>query len=299
MPDQPIIARGGRYIILAIGLVVLVLILWRIRDVAIVTFGGVIVAVLLRGVALPLSRKTNLSEAYSLVIALVSLGILIALFGWFFGSQTANEIGQMQRLIPEALTRLKNSLQGSTFGQPLLEAIKHTPADAKFISGMGIAAGAMLGGLADFLLMVFLGIYFAFSPRVYIEGFLYLIPPLYRDRVGRALVDAGDALRKWLVVQFYAMIIIGVLVGVTLAIIGVPLALLLGVIAGLLEFIPVVGPLLFTAPALLVAFTQGPTTVFYVLLVYCGLQQIESNFITPLLQRWAFQLPLRSLYSLL
>ena len=81
------------------------------------------------------------------------------------------------------------------------------------------------------------------------------------------------------------------LTGSALAVLGMPLAMSLGVVAGILEFIPVIGPILAAVPGVLLAFSKGPEMALYVTLVYIAVQQIESNVITPLVQRWAVRLP--------
>jgi predicted PurR-regulated permease PerM len=126
---------------------------------------------------------------------------------------------------------------------------------------------------------------------LYRNGALRLLPPVRRPQVGRALDDAGRALRKWLVAQIIVMIAVGLMSGVGLAMLGVPLALSLGLLAGLLEFIPVVGPIVSAIPGVLLAFAKGPETALYVVILYVVVQQIESNILTPLIQRWAVELP--------
>ena len=78
------------------------------------------------------------------------------------------------------------------------------------------------------------------------------------------------------------MIIVGILIGVGLALVGVPSALALGLIAGVTEFIPIVGPVIGAVPALLLASTEGWHTVAWTLAVFVVVQQIESNLIMPL-----------------
>ncbi|MFT3781985.1 MAG: AI-2E family transporter [Nibricoccus sp.] len=281
----------SRHIIFAFTLLVLAIIFWRIRDVLMVTFGGIIGAIILRALAQPLAKRTRLSEAWSVIITVLLITVILCLFGWFFGNQTATELGEMQTLLPKAWDKLKEALQTSSGGRLFLNAVDHASGDAKFLTGVGFAASAMLGGLGEASLVIFLSVYFALSPSEYTEGFLSLLPPAQRERMDNALSDACAALRKWLIAQLWAMLIVGLLVGISLATLRMPLALVLGVLAGLLEFIPLVGPVLFTIPALLVASTQSVSTVWYVLIVYVGVQLLESNVITPILQRWAVRLP--------
>jgi predicted PurR-regulated permease PerM len=152
-------------------------------------------------------------------------------------------------------------------------------------------AFTVLGGALDAVLIVFLGVYLAFDPDFYLEGVLRLLPVRQRDHVRRALVETGEVLRKWLLAQLAAMVIVGVLAGATLAVLGVPLALVLGALAAVLEFIPVVGPFLFGIPGILVAFSRGPHLALATLIAYVVVQQVESNLIVPLLQRWAVRMP--------
>jgi predicted PurR-regulated permease PerM len=170
-------------------------------------------------------------------------------------------------------------------------SIRQSAGDSKTWSNIGLAATAVLGGVLDFVFVLFLSVYFAIDVRLYRDGALRLLPPQYRPRVGHVLDDAGEALQKWLVGQVIAMITVGILVGVGLALVGVPVALALGVLAAILEFVPVLGPILFSIPGLMLAFAKGPQTVLYAFFVYLVVQQFEGNVIIPLIQRWAVKLP--------
>jgi predicted PurR-regulated permease PerM len=87
------------------------------------------------------------------------------------------------------------------------------------------------------------------------------------------------------------MVVVGVLSGIGLMLLGVPGAIGLGFLATILEFVPVFGPLLFGAIAILIAFPQGPQQALYVLLLTLGVQQLESHILVPLVNRWAASLP--------
>ena len=296
MPSAPSSssARTGRvtrFILIAIALVGLAVMAWKLSEVFTIAFGGIVGAALLRALALPLTRHSHLSEKVSLTLVIVGLLIAAGLVGWLFGTQVAEQANEMQRLIPEAVHQLTVALNSSAAGQSVVRMTKQALGDSKMISGVGLAAGSLLFGVADMLLVFFLSIYLAFSPREYLDGLVRLFPVKQRSRVKSAFLAAGDALRRWLLAQFIAMGAIGILVGVAMGIMGVPLAFLLGTLAAVLEFIPVVGAVLFTLPGVLIAFTQGPSMALYVLLAYIGVQQLESNLVVPLLQRWAVRLP--------
>jgi predicted PurR-regulated permease PerM len=139
------------------------------------------------------------------------------------------------------------------------------------------------GALGSCLLIVFGGIYLALDPRLYRDGLIKLVPPAIQSNVGVTLDDAGQALKRWLRGQVVAMLLVGVFTSLGLWLSGVPSAFALGVIAGLAEFVPIIGPILAAIPALLIASSQDLQTVALALAVLVVIQQVESNFITPLI----------------
>lgn len=287
----PPAGRTARRVLIAIGLVALAVVIWRIADVLVVMFGGIVIAAVLRAIAVPLARKTGLRERWSVLVVVVALLLVGAGLGWFFGQEAAQQATELRQQLPAAADKFLLWVERWPTGDSIVTALSHSMDGAKILSPIGIAATAALAVIADLLLVLFLGVYFAVDPRLYRDGALRLIPPSYRHRVGRAMDDAGEALQRWLVGQLIAMGTVGVLVGIGMALVGVPLALTLGVLAALLEFVPVVGPILFSIPGLLLAFATGPETVLYALLVYVVVQQFESNVLIPVLQRWAVELP--------
>ena len=166
--------------------------------------------------------------------------------------------------------------------------------------------GQQIGGLIPYLfpvfsttiaaatgliLVVFLTIFFAADPEVYTGGILHLVPPAHRARATEVLATMGHSLRAWLVARSVAMVTIGVVVTASMAVIGVRASVALGVIAGLLEFVPVFGPIIGAIPALALAFLDSPEKAFAVLIVFVIIQQIEGNVLIPLLLQRAVRVP--------
>jgi len=280
-----------RYIIIAIALLGLAAMFWQISDVFIIGFGGIVFATILRSISAPLARKTGWSKKLSLVVTVFGLLIITGALVWLFGAQAARQFAELQERLPEGVSKFQKWLEQSEMGRSVVATLKKALGEGGTFSNVGLAAGAALAGLGNLLLIIFVGIYFAVDPALYRDGALRLLPPPRRPQVKRALNDAGDSLQKWLVAQLIVMVIVGVVTGVSLALLGVPLSLSLGVLAGLFEFVPVVGPIFSAVPGLLLAFSHGPETTLYALAVYIGVQQLESNVLTPLIQRWAVELP--------
>jgi len=147
---------------------------------------------------------------------------------------------------------------------------------------------AVLTGL---ILIIFMSIYIGSAPQVYHKGLLHLFPHRVRPRAQEVLKAIGITLRKWLLAQLVAMVVIGVVTTIGLKLLGVKAALPLGIIAGLLEFIPMVGPLLSAIPAVAMGFVDSPQQAFFVALAYTGIQFFENHLLIPLLMKEGVDLP--------
>jgi predicted PurR-regulated permease PerM len=147
---------------------------------------------------------------------------------------------------------------------------------------------AVFGGL---LLVVFLTIYVAAEPDTYHDGLMHLFPHRARARAGEVLTAMATALRKWLLTQLIAMLVIGLVTMGLLFALRIPAALPLGILAGLLEFIPTVGPTLSAIPAIAMGFVDSPEKALYVALGYVGIQFLENHILIPLLMKEGVDLP--------
>lgn len=148
-----------------------------------------------------------------------------------------------------------------------------------------------LSVFAGLVLILVLAIYIGADPDTYHDGLMKLFPRPWRNRAGEVLTATATALRKWLVTQLIAMVVIGVVTTVTLLALGVNAAVPLGVIAGLLEFIPTVGPILSAIPAVAMGFVDSPEKALAVIIAYVVIQQMENYLLIPFLMREGVNLP--------
>ena len=158
----------------------------------------------------------------------------------------------------------------------------------KFLFPFAKSTLAAVGGL---LLVIFLSIYFAADPELYRRGMLALLPARRRELAGRVLNRVAEVLRKWLVTQLIAMAVIGSVSTIALLILGVKAAFALGMLAGLFEFIPTVGPILSAVPAVAMGFLDSPEKALLVAVVYIGIQFLENHILIPLLMKGGMDLP--------
>jgi predicted PurR-regulated permease PerM len=135
------------------------------------------------------------------------------------------------------------------------------------------------------------GLYIAAAPALYRDGLLQLVPEGRKALAEDTIATAGNALRLWLVGQLAAMALVGVLTGLGLWMLGIPAPLALALLAGLAEFVPLVGPIVAAVPALLLAAGGGYEMMLWTAGLYLLVQQVESNVITPLIQNRTVQIP--------
>jgi len=145
--------------------------------------------------------------------------------------------------------------------------------------------------VAGLVLILVLAVYIGADPDTYHDGLMVLFPRPWRKRAGEVLTAISVSLRKWLVTQLIAMVVIGVVSTVVLLILGVNAAVPLGVIAGLLEFVPTVGPILSALPAVAMGFVDSPEKALAVIVAYIGIQQMENYLLIPFLMREGVNLP--------
>lgn len=144
---------------------------------------------------------------------------------------------------------------------------------------------------AGVMLIIFMAIYIAADPDTYHRGIMHLFPHRTRDRAGEVLSAMAIVLRRWLVTQMIAMAVIGTVTTIALLILNVKAAFALGLIAGLLEFIPTVGPILSAIPAIAMGFLDSPEKALTVVALYVGIQFLENHLLIPMLMKGGVNVP--------
>lgn len=281
-----------RKVVIAIAIAGVAALLWRLRDMLLLIFGAVLVAVIFRALAGPLRRRLGLSDGMALGLAVSLVATALGLVSWLFGQRVSAEAQNLSEILPGAWRSFEARIGDMAFGEQLTRwARDAAPSGSGVMAGAGQFAASLGASVADALLVLVGGIYLAAQPKLYRGGLLKLLPPPRRDLAGEALDDSGRAIKSWLGGQLISMTVVGVLIGAGLWMLGVPLALALGLIAGLLDFVPLIGPLVAAVPALLLALTIGPTAALWTGALYLVVQQIEGNILSPLVQQRAVDLP--------
>jgi predicted PurR-regulated permease PerM len=193
--------------------------------------------------------------------------------------------------LPSAQPSPQPSAQPATNGHRgriVAELYDQAPKLKTFALGILTSALAAVGG---FVLVLFLAVYIAAEPDLYKRGLLLLFTPRTRRRLSPVLTAMSVKLRRWLATQALAMLVIGAVTTTVLSIIGVRAAVPLGIIAGILEFIPNIGPTLSAIPAIAMAFVDSPQKTLAVIIAYWGIQFLENNLLIPYLMKEHLDLP--------
>lgn len=259
-------------------------------------FAGLLFAVFLDALTRGLGYVLDIPRPFRLAIVCLALVGAIALFAIGAGAMVVEQLPGLLDMLDRQARDLRARIEDLGLlggeGEENGGGIASWIPDPSGVFGHATAAVATaFGVVGNFVIVVVLGLFLAVQPSLYHDGVVRLVPPAKRARFSAVLDEMGAILRFWLVGQALLMAIIGTVVWLALMVVGMPAAFLLGLIAGLLNFVPVIGPILAGIPILLVAFGQEWWHVFYALGVYTFIQMLEGNVLTPIIQQRAVSLP--------
>lgn len=273
----------------------LFLVVWKLAHILLVLFGAVLLGVFLDGLAGAFDRRLRIGHGGALAVVLVALTAVGFAASWLLGPPIVEQLQELVKMAPQGFEQLQDYLRDTSWGRRVLASV---PTDLRLPRVDGEVVGQVtgvfstaIGFVTSTLVVVIVGIYLAAQPRVYVDGMVRMVPAERRGRAREVFAHLGHALRRWLVGRFVAMGVIAVLTTIGLFALGIPSALALGFVAGVLTFIPFIGPIVSVVPAAAIALLQGPLVALYVLLLYIGVQLVESNLITPWVEHRAVSLP--------
>jgi predicted PurR-regulated permease PerM len=274
-------------------LVALVL-LYFVGRVLLLAFAGVLLAVLLNGAAGWIAAKTRLSYGWSLTLVIIALLIAAGLASWRLQAVITEQIQEFSQALPQSVDALRERLQQAGMGGWLPQEMP-SPSRVAQQSGVmnrlsGLASGT-LDAVVGAIVIVFVGLFGAADPGLYQRGIRHLVPQDRRQRADEVLCALGSTLQWWIIGKLISMVIVGTLIGIGLALMGVKMALLLGIIAGLAELLPNFGPILSSVPAILIAWSDSSQMALYVALLFAVVQFAESYLVVPLIDQETVQTP--------
>jgi predicted PurR-regulated permease PerM len=272
------------------GLAVVVLFRYA-SGILLAIFAGALLSIGLRGLAEPLAAWTGLRRGVSLTLVVIALGAALGAGAWVLGDRVAAQASELMGTLPGAIEGFKRTLGESAAGRFVLDRLSAGGAPAQAVQQAPWALGLTLDVITGLVLMAAVALFVAAQPDLYARGLLRLLPPARRRRGRQVLTELDVRLRRWLLGKLVTMVVIAVVTSAGLALIGAPLPLVFGVLAGLLNFIPYVGPVVAFLPAALLALTQGVQTAGAVAGLWIGVQILEGYVLTPLIDQEAVDVP--------
>jgi len=289
----------AKKVLIAVGITlacVLVLIfIGTIFNVLLIVIAAVLVAVFFDGMARAIHHRTSISISWSRVVAVFGFLIVAGVISFALAPYVGSQAKQLRTQLPSSVKEVKQKVQQLPMGEEVLKYAEQQ--DFKNKLGQNTkkffsAVFGVFGTLADIYIILFMGFLILASPQIYVDGIIHLVPKEKRKRAREVMQTLGQTLRSWLTGKLLSMLIVAVFTWIGLWIIGIPLALILGITAGILAFVPNFGPLIALVLGVMIAATQGTDKMLWTAAVYIIAQVVESNFLTPMIQRHQVSLPM-------
>ena len=310
-------ATAFRVTAIVFGVLIALQFLWIARSIFIIAFLGVLLGLAMSRAVDYLERVRIPRGLGAVLVLILFIGVLVGAFA-LIGPSIRDQTRELGKELPKAMrsveawvnqTPMKALVSqpqqqpqpsGATGSQPVEKKQKQqedglTARVANELRGatkfLFPIVTSFLGAIGGIVIVLFIAMYIAMTPNLYRKGMLHLVPHSRRHRAEEWLTTLSDTLRQWLVARLIAMVLIGVITGLGLAAIGIKGSVALGVLAGLLEFVPFFGPVVSAIPAIAVALVDSPQKALYVVGLYLVMQQLEGNVITPLLLKKRLDIP--------
>ncbi len=288
-PTRPAFVRR---VLIVIGIVVLTALIlglvWQGAEVILLIFAGFLLAIFLRSLSGFLSNYAPLSETWALTVVLMMIIGLIALGVWLLSDSVQRQFEELSEQLPIAFEQMRGQISQYPLGRRIVEQM---PSAQQFVGGQSTNVFGRITGfvstafdiVVNVLIVLITAVYFAFSPKLYSEGIVKLVPQS-RERRAREILETMEyTLPRFLLGISASMVINGTLTFLGLWFLGVPFAIPLAIIAGLLTFVPNIGPYIAGIPAVLIGFSLSPSQALYVLILYLVVQNLDGLVISPLI----------------
>ena len=304
---------GLRNIVATILILLSLVFAWEIRGTLMLTFAAVVLVVLFTMPVRMLMRRFEMNRLVAIVVSVIGFFVILALIGLPISRTIATQFNVLaSEVIPQGLEQARESITGEAIVEqfPFLEGVitgdnNDLISDDlinQFISQVTDALGRLggtvlpvVGGVANTILsaliIFFLSMYLLAEPQHYVNGIIKLTPIWYRDRMWTILRKIDSTLRAWLAVTAVSMVVVAVLTGLGLAVLNIREWLALGVLAGVLSFIPNFGPVVALVAAVPVAFVQARENVLWTVVIIYGVSFFQSQVVSPVLASERMNMP--------
>lgn len=273
--------RAAVWIGLAAGLALIV----YLAEPLLIIFGGMVFAAMIDGGARLLGRVLPIGRGWRVAMVVIFAGVFLVWTIGFAGAAMANQAAQLPAVIQAQALKIIAWLQahGAVINSKSLQGLVEKAAGS--VGEVTSAVGGVIGWMTTAFGIIVLGIYIAAEPHLYRRGFAWLLPANERTRFEVTAAAMGKTLRRLLAGRLLGMSVEGVTTWLLLALWGVPLSGVLGLLTGLLAFLPNIGAPISGLLMVLVGFSESTNTGLYCLGVYLAVQTIDGNVIVPMVAK--------------
>ncbi|OWY64315.1 AI-2E family transporter [cyanobacterium TDX16] len=277
-----------------LALAISLYILWQIRQVVLLLFAAVVLATVLNRVVRRI-QQYHIKRGFAIASTIAALLAVIVGFFAFIVPRVVDQLQQLVGVLPQVsekimtwLNWLQSTIPGAMFEQ--LRVLENIPQQlqawiAQLLGNFFVILNNSLAVVLSLLLFLVLTVMLLANPSQYRRVFILVFPSFYQQRIDEILSETEKSLVGWIEGTLIAMVVIGLISFIGLTVLGVPLPLVNAALAGLLEFIPNVGPTLSVIPPALLALLDAPWKSGAVILLYMAIQQFESLVLVPLIMK--------------
>ncbi|MBM3603488.1 MAG: AI-2E family transporter [Alphaproteobacteria bacterium] len=302
VPASPERALTTGTLVAGVAILLLVGAAWFWSDILLLVFAAILIAIALRAGAHGLNHLLGLNVKLGVVAVLLLVIGAVAGVVRLAGPSIAEQFRDLVDALPRSWDEVNERLPGNDLGDVIAQQVEETAGmndepgqlaeRLPDLFGMASTAiNSIFGGLSSLFLMLIVALYVSIEAPLYRRGAIRLVPLRHRGRAAAILDELATKLGRWMAGQAVDMVVIAILAGIGLWLLGVPLAFILAVIAGITNIVPIVGPFASGAVAVLVSLSQGLDTAIYVALLFTAIQLFEGEILMPLIQRYAVELP--------
>jgi predicted PurR-regulated permease PerM len=275
------------------GIAIAGLILWLLHDELLLVFLAVLFAVSLRGASDRVAQHSPLSPRWAMAVIMVLVLLVTVGFWMWVGPQLVQQGHDLVKALTNEGSQLASRYGNTQWGKSLMQKVSSSGSETarSLAAPVMNVAGSALGAIAGVFVLIVTMIYFAANPTLYIKGLVTLVPQHRRARTYDVLDKVAHVLRWWFLGQLIDMAVVGIVTVIGLALIGMPMPLALGVLAGVLTFVPYFGAILAAIPALAIALGQSFHMAILTAIVFAICHVVEGYVVSPLVQDRMVRLP--------
>lgn len=274
-----------------VALLVVVILIARVAfNVVLMILSGSLIAIYFHGLGDVIERRTRLSRSVSMVMSVVGSFVVLGVLLWFMGTKIQTQVSVLSDTLPNTIITARNKIDQNPTGQKVLGYLSGQNSE-KVFSTVQQFFSTSFGILGNLYVILLLAVFFTANPSVYKNGILLLVPPDNKPVAIIVIDRIVTVLKGWLKGTMLSMVLITFLIAIGLTIMGIPGALVLSLLTGMLKLIPNFGSVAAMIPGVLLALTVSTNTAIIVALIYIVSQTVVSNIVTPLIHRHMINLP--------